>query len=281
MSKRTKGWLLTATALLLIGSMLFVGVMTVLKWNFRKLSADQYETNTHTVTEKFSHISVDVKTADVVLALSADDTVSVVCHERADIKHAVAVEGDTLVVQASEGLKWYRDLGIHIDKAKITVYLPAGAYGELKIHATTGDVTVPKDFSFASADVKVTTGDVAFSADVADDLAVRVTTGDVKLSGVTCRNLIANGTTGDIKLRQVIAAETFSIKCTTGDVSFDACDAASLSVKTTTGDITGTLLTSKVFDAHATTGRVKVPQTTEGGHCKLRATTGHIKISVK
>ena len=262
MSKRTKGWLLTATALLLIGSMLFVGVMTVLKWNFRKLSADQYETNTHTVTEKFSHISVDVKTADVVLALSADDTVSVVCHERADIKHAVAVEGDTLVVQASEELKWYRDLGIHIDKAKITVYLPAGAYGELKIHATTGDVTVPKDFSFASADVKVTTG-------------------DVKLSGVTCRNLIANGTTGDIKLRQVIAAETFSIKCTTGDVSFDACDAASLSVKTTTGNITGTLLTSKVFDAHATTGRVKVPQTTEGGSCKLRATTGSIKISLK
>ena len=116
---------------------------------------------------------------------------------------------------------------------------------------------------------------------VAGDLTAKVTTGDVKLSGVTCRNLIANGTTGDIKLRQVIAAETFSIKCTTGDVSFDACDAASLSVKTTTGDITGTLLTSKVFDAHATTGRVTVPQTTEGGNCKLRATTGSIKISLK
>ena len=281
MSKRTKGWLLTATALLLIGSMLFVGVMTVLKWNFRKLSADQYETNTHTVTEKISHVSVNVKTADVVLAPSADNTVSVVCHERAEIKHAVAVEGDTLVVQASEELKWYRDLGIHIDKEKITVYLPAGAYGELKIHATTGDVTVPNDFSFASVDVKVTTGDIVFSADVAGDLTAKVTTGDMKLSAVTCRNLMATATTGDVKLCQVIATEAFTIKCTTGNVAFDACDAASLSVKTTTGNITGTLLTPKVFDAHATTGRVKVPQTTEGGHCKLRTTTGHIKISVK
>ena len=281
MSKRTKGWLMAATAMLLIGSMLFVGVMTVLKWNFRKLSADEYETNTHTVTENISHVSVNVKTADVVLAPSVDNTISVVCYERADIKHAVAVEGDTLVVQASEELKWYRDLGIHIDKAKITVYLPAGAYGELKIHATTGDVTIPKDFPFASADVKVTTGDVAFSADVADDLAVKVTTGDMKLSAVTCRNLMATATTGDVALRQVIATEAFTIKCTTGNVVLDACDAASLSVKTTTGNITGTLLTTKVFDAHATTGRVKVPQTTEGGQCKLRATTGHIKISVK
>ena len=215
-----------------------------------------------------------------VCAPSADNTVSVVCYERTEIKHTVTVEEDTLLVQVSEDLKWYQNLGVHTENVKITIYLPAGTYGELKIHATTGDMTVPKDFSFASADVKVTTGDSVFSADVAGDLAVKVTTGDVKLADVSCRNLMATATTGDVVLRQVIAAGSFSIHCTTGDVAFDACDAATLTVKTTTGDITGTLLTPKAFDAHATTGRVKVPQTTEGGNCKLRTTTGSIKISL-
>ena len=280
MSKRTKGWLIAAISLILIGCILFVGVMTMLNWNFGKLSTDKYETNTHAVTEAFTNLSIIVDTADVVFAPSTDDTVSVVCYEETKAKHAVSVEGDTLVIKVAEEVKWHQRLGFHWDTAKITVYLPAGVYGTLKIKATTGDVTVPKGFSFASVDISVTTGDITCFAVVSGNMMLKITTGDTTLTDVTCRNLTFAGTTGDIVLNNVIASEAFVIKCSTGDVTFKACDAAALKVKTTTGDITGTLLTAKVFDANTTTGRVSVPQSTTGGKCKLNATTGSIKITI-
>ena len=280
MSKRTKGWLIAAISLILIGCILFVGVMTMLNWNFGKLSTDKYETNTHAVTEAFTNLSIIVDTADVVFAPSTDDTVSVVCYEETKAKHAVSVEGDTLVIKVAEEVKWHQRLGFHLDTAKITVYLPAGVYGTLKIKATTGDVTIPKGFSFASVDISVTTGDITCFAVVSGNMMLKITTGDTTLTDVTCRNLTFTGTTGDIVLNDVIASEAFVIKCSTGDVTFKACDAAALQVKTTTGDITGTLLTAKVFDANTTTGRVSVPQSTTGGKCKLNATTGSIKITI-
>lgn len=281
MKKRTKVWLIAAVSLVLVGGILFTGVMTMLKWNFRKLSTDQYETNTHNITDAFTNISVDVTTADVVFAPSVDGTVSVVCYEEIQAKHSVTVEGETLVIKAKDSRQWYQKIGFHLGGPKVTVYLPADAYGVLTMKVTTGDITIPKAFSFASMDLKVTTGDIICSADVTGDVTLKNTTGDVKVSSMTCRRFASTGTTGDIMLRDVIATDTFFIKRSTGDVSFAACDAASLTVKTTTGDITGTLLTPKVFDAHVTTGHVDVPQSTEGGSCKLSATTGDIKITVQ
>lgn len=281
MKKRTKVWLIAAVSLILVGGILFTGVMTVLQWNFRKLSTDQYETNTYNITDAFTNISVDVTTADVVFAPSADGTVSVVCYEEIQAKHSVTVEGETLVIKAKDSRKWYQKIGFHLGGPKVTVYLPADAYGALTMKVTTGDITIPKAFSFTSVDLKVTTGDIIYSADVAGDVTLKATTGDVKVSSMTCRHFTATGTTGDMMLRDVVATGAFFIKCSTGDVSFAACDAAELTVKTTTGDITGTLLTPKVFDAHATTGHVDVPPSTTGGKCKLNATTGDIKITIR
>ena len=45
MSKITKIWLIIAASFVLIGCIIFGGVMTMLKWDFTKLSTDKYETN--------------------------------------------------------------------------------------------------------------------------------------------------------------------------------------------------------------------------------------------
>ena len=57
---------------------------------------------------------------------------------------------------------------------------------------------------------------------------------------------------------------------------FDRCDAAELSITTDTGDVKGTLLSDKVFIARTDTGRVHVPETTNGGKCKITTSTGDI-----
>ena len=85
MSKRSKGWLIAAVSLVLAGSILFAGVMTVLNWDFKKLSTVTYETNTYTVTDSFTNISVADSVSDVTFAPSTDDIVSVVCYEQKKI----------------------------------------------------------------------------------------------------------------------------------------------------------------------------------------------------
>lgn len=318
MSKRTAVWLMIAAVLVLAGCILFAGVMTELKWDFKSLSTVQFETKTHTVTDAFDAVSVTADTADITFAPAADDTVSVVCRETSSMRHSVSVENNTLTIKLEDTRKWYEHIGIQFGSSAITVYLPEGSYGALTITGSTGDVYVPIDFTFASMDVRVSTGDVssfastlgsknirtttgdillkgldagslALSATTGEisvknvgtgELTVSVSTGDVAMSGIRCNHLTATGSTGDVFLRDVLATQTFSIRRSTGDVTFEDCDAASLTVTTDTGDIKGTLLTAKVFVTHTDTGRVDVPKTAVGGKCELTTDTGDVNITI-
>ena len=70
MDKKTVTWLVIATFLLLIGCVIFGGVMMSLHWDFSKLSTVQYETNEYNITDPFRSISVTTDTADIVLVPS-------------------------------------------------------------------------------------------------------------------------------------------------------------------------------------------------------------------
>lgn len=62
-----KVWLIIAASLVLIGGILFAGVMSTLRWDFMKLSTVKYETNTYEISEAFDGISMNTETADIVL----------------------------------------------------------------------------------------------------------------------------------------------------------------------------------------------------------------------
>ena len=66
MRTRTKIWLIIATSLVLIGCIIFSGVMTMLKWDFTKLSTSKYDTNNYEITENFNNISIITSTADIL-----------------------------------------------------------------------------------------------------------------------------------------------------------------------------------------------------------------------
>ena len=319
MKKTTKVWLITAAFLVLIGCILFVGVMSKLEWDFTKLSTTKYETNTYEVSEAFDSISINTDTADIIFALSDDGKCRVECYEGENAKHSVAVENNTLVVDANPK-SWYYYIGLSFDSSKITVYLPKTDYASLLIDEHTGDIEIPNAFLFKNVDFSVSTGDVHFYGSASEmvkiktstgairvenisagSMDLKVTTGEVTASGVTCagdvtvgvstgktylsdtrcKNVISSGSTGDIYLNNVIATEKFSIERSTGDVKFDGSDAAEIFVKTDTGDVTGSLLTDKVFITQTDTGRIDVPKTTDGGRCEITTDTGDIKIKIE
>ena len=319
MKKTTALWLIAAVSLIVVGSLIFGGVMAMLKWDFAGLSTGQYETNEYEIKESFSSISIDSDTADIVLVPSQGETVSVVCHEEKNRNHTVTVENGTLLIKVVDTRKWYEHIGIHFEKTKITLSLPSGEYDSLSIRSATGAVNIPSDFQFQSMDVSQSTGSVTSRASVlgnvkiatttgsiclenaslaslelsvstgsvrisnlqcAGDAVIRTTTGSVEVRDMTCRNMTTDGSTGSVSLCRVIAAEAFSIERSTGSVRFEDADAAEIFVKTSTGSVVGSLRSEKLFLASSNTGSVDVPATEAGGRCEIKTSTGNIRITV-
>lgn len=319
METATKVLLIIAACLIVLGSLLFVTVMSVAKWDFTVLGA-KYETIVYTPSADFNSISVNTDTADVFFAPSEDESCRVVCLEQEKVTHSVTVADGVLCIQLVDNRAWYEHISIYTKASTVTVYLPKSEYASLCVKADTSDVEIPKGFNFGNIEVCVSTGDVrclasssngtkigtstgkiliesvsvgsldlvastgditATSVACGGDISVNVSTGKVRFTDVTCKNLTSSGGTGDITLTNAIASEKFSIERSTGDVTFEGCDASSLTVKTGTGDVRGALLTEKIFFTSTRTGTVNVPKCTSGGTCDIATSTGDITIEIK
>ena len=320
MKKGTKIWLITAVVFIVVGCILLGGVMTMVKWDFSKLSTNNYQTNTHELHEMFKNASIVTNVADITFVASENAACRVECYEEENAKHLVWVKDDTLFIEVEDTRKWYEHIGINFQAPKVTVYLPQGDYSALSIKTNTADVQIPKDFCFASMDISTDTGSVKSCASAPEGMKIKtstgnicvenaaagtldlsVSTGKVLVSGMTCTgdvkikvstgkasitdtkcpNMLSWGDTGDISLKNVLVKERCSIERSTGDVRFDGADAAEIFVKTDTGDVKGSLRSDKVFMVETDTGSVHVPKTIKGGKCEIITDTGDVYITVK
>lgn len=319
MEKTTIIWLCIAVSLVVLGLALFTVVMSIYHWDFTKLGTVQFETNTHPITEEFRSICIQTDTADLRFVPSEDGSCSVVCHEAVNEKHTASVQDGALMIQLHSSKKWYEYIGINFRTPRITVSLPEAAYASLVITESTGNVEIPKEFTFETMDITVSTGNVTSFASAFGPVRIRTSTGSIRLqdisaqslelavstgkvavkeatcteavrvttstgeaalTDVSCKSLSSNGSTGDIVLKNVIAQDRFSIERNTGDVVFEGCDAMELFIKTSTGDVEGTLLSEKLFLVQTNTGHVHVPKTTTGGKCEITSSTGDIELSI-
>lgn len=320
MDQALKIWLIVGAVLVILGLLIFTVVMSLNHWDFSKLGTIKYVTNTHTFNEEVADISILTDTADILFGVSDDDTCKVVCREQESLQHSVSVVDGTLTVKLVDQRKWYEYISISVGHSQVTVYLPQREYQTLVIKAGTADVALPRELSFDSTDISLSTGDVSSFASVAKDakfktstgniwvegispetldlavttghvtvskvncsgdLTVRVSTGKARLTEVACHDLTSTGSTGDMDLTHVVASGSFDLKRSTGDIRFSSCDAAQIIAKTTTGNVSGSLLSDKVFIAQTSTGRVKVPKTTTGGICDISTGTGDIEIQIE
>lgn len=319
MRRKTLGWLIAASVLIVLGGTLFVGAMSACDWDFNRLNSSKYETNTHTPTEDFENVLIDIKNAKVMLLPSENEGCKVICHERDRMLHTVTVEDGTLKIKTVDSRQWY-DYIAWFESAIITVYLPKGEYDSLKITGATGDIGIDSNFKFSEMKITTTTGDIISKAAVAERADLTATTGDIRIENteigsltasvstgsvtvknlichgnleitvstgfalaenVTCRDFTSQGATGDLYMKNLTAEGNLSAARSTGDITFEKSDARSISVTCTTGSIGGTLRSAKAFIASAATGSVTLPESTAGaGKCELHTTTGNISISI-
>ena len=300
MKRKTK-WMLTLAFVSLGLGLLLCGVgLAQMGFDFTKLNTEAYVENTYTVTDLFENICIDTDVADVRLLPTEGKECKIVCHETEKVTYAVTVENGTLRIELQDARKWYEHIGIFFfGERSLTVYLPQTELNSLQLTADTADVEVTKDFSFVSAQISTDTGDVSWYASTSKSLSISTDTGDVwvempeagevtlktdtghlRVSSVRCQALHAQSSTGDISFTNVLVSGALTAKCSTGDVRFADTDAATIDVKTSTGDVTGTLRSAKQFDADSSTGDIHVPKTTTGGSCKIRTSTGDIRIQI-
>ena len=306
-----------ATVLLAAGVIICGISFAILGFDIRALNTLNLVTNEYEIDDDFEHISIRGDIESVVFAVSEEGKCRVVCYEDERDLHSVRVEEDTLTIDKQSAGGSF--IGIITESPKITVYLPGGAYGALLADADTGNITVPRGFTFASIQIKLDTGSIELSASAEGDIVLNTDTGGIDLrelsagdialssdtghiivenvtvggklkaktatgrqdiTNATCVDLYSTGDTGSLYLTSVIASGEYHIKRDTGNVRFDGCDAEAIYVETDTGDVAGTLLTDKVFLTETDTGRVDVPKTIAGGSCAITTDTGNISVSV-
>ncbi len=182
-----------------------------------------------------------------------------------------------------------------IDNTTGDIRIASASLGETDIKVTTGDVKLNNISVSGNLSVKLTTGELeADNLRVNGALNIKSASGDISLSDVVCHKqneditssvafigfLNIEATSSDVELDRCLADKIY-VDITTGEVELDSCDAPDIYIETTTGDVEGTLLTGKSFDADATSGKVRVPSdSSEGGVCRIRTTSGDIEITI-
>ena len=257
-------WIITAIVLLVTGIVICGVSFGVLGFDLGKLSTVTYVTNTYDVSEKFQNISIDGDTENIKFVFSEEEKCRVVCFEEENDLHTVGVEDQTLTIEKKNRKGFWWNVSIATESPSITVYLPEKVYKELSIESDTGDVEIPKEFSFDTINVNLDTGDMSCLASAEGDIRVRTDTGhitiadvtasgmllssdtgkmelsDVKISGdleiqehtgkvvlenVKCRNFTSDGDTGSLVMTNVTASGEFNLERNTGDIEFHGCDA--------------------------------------------------------
>lgn len=148
MNKTTKKWLAAAALLTGMGLVILAAAMTILHWDFTKLTTVNYETNTYKISENFSNLSLNTDTADIIFAVSDDGDCRVECYEAENARHSVTIQDNTLVIQVVDNRAWYEYIGFNFSSPRVTVYLPKTEYSSLHIEEHTGNIQLETVSSF-------------------------------------------------------------------------------------------------------------------------------------
>ena len=226
-----------------------------------------------------------------------------------------AMRGKTGDVDLADAFS-FGEMDVYVSTGTVTS--GASTVGKMKIRTSTGRVHLD-GVSAESIDVSVSTGDVTLSSVRTETYVhLRASTGDVKIEDLICESLVSEADTGDIEIKgasvtarlfverstgdvsvesasagemaltadtgrislQSCEAKTLTATTSTGDITLSRSDAQTITIEADTGDVRGTLLSDKIFITKTSTGRVRVPDATAGGVCRVTTSTGDIEFEI-
>ena len=275
------GIIVTGTVVGLIGGIINVATNDIVE-------------KTYELDSDYNEIIVDIAVTDVYIVYSDTDS-KVVTKQNSNVNFEVEVNDNVLTIVQEDNYKWYQHL-INIYSNKVTIYISNSC--NLKITGSTSDVIIEEGIKFTDVNIKLSTGDVKMSSILCDTLNVRCSTGEIKINSskiskavnlktstgdislkhVECNTLDVKVSTGDVLLEDVDVVGDMVLEGGTSDIKLVSFDAENITITVSTGRVEGTIKSSKFFITHTSTGDVVVPDTKDGGVCKITTNTGDIFI---
>ena len=278
--KRTAIAILIAVLVVVIGAGLLFAGLSAVNFKFEKLDRTEYMTNTYEFADSIRSLDIKGYTVDVELLPAEDGTCRVVSAENDREQYSVTVQDGTLVIRPVADTHTWSLFSFPFKSPKISVYLPAGTYEQLKAQLDTGDITADRTLSFETVDVSSDTGDLTLSGVQAREITAHSDTGTIRVGDMTPESANLSVHTGKLDVYNLVCSGDLRCESSTGDVRLTDVDGANLYLKASTGDILGTIRTEKVFVASSSTGDVSVPTGTTGGRCEASTSTGDIKLAI-
>ena len=272
MSKVGKILLIVAGGLILLGCGLFAIIAATNGFNFAQ--STDYETKSYEINEVVNKIQIDADISDIMIADAASDY-KVEWLESDRATYEVKVEDGTLYISEKKVEKFSFLWFISIS-GKITVTIPAGIYESLAIDSDTSDVNVTGDLTFKDVSIKLSTGDVNYSAKVQNNLSVKTSTGDMMIKNIDANELKFTASTGKITLEGV-KAKSIEASGSTGTKTFKDVDVEGLlKVKSSTGKVILTNVTAGDIDADGDTGKKTFTNTIATNTLTINSSTGDV-----
>ncbi len=286
--KRTSRWLWIALVSILIGSALFISALALADFDINTLGTTTYTTATHTITDTYTNIVIDVQTSNITLAPAEDGVCRVECVDIEGHPHTVETEEGTLCISYQETRPWYKRIGINLRSPSVTVYLPRQELERLSIRCDTGNVCVegfrqdpgeeedPVFLPFGTVDISVTTGNIRCELS-AQSLQIEATTGNVAIRNTYVLMANAVTTTGRVEITDSLIDGMCSVRTTTGNVELRGTHAGAYTLACTTGNIRlSNTVAALRLTATTTTGNI-VLDACDARALVLSATTGNVK----
>ena len=217
-----------------------------------------------------------------------------------DIHAAVKLEVGELSMQSTSGN--IELSGVTADLATITstsgeISLKDVSAGDLLTSATSGGIVFNK-VTAGKAAISCTSGDISLRNITADAIMVSGTSGDIELLGTKCGSVELNTNSGELEMEDVAAELAVKMKTTSGDIScvhtdgtevmlesisgeidFEHLKGTEILLESASGDVKGSIVGAMRYETKTTSGDIRVPNSGDGGECRINTTSGDIWIT--
>lgn len=275
MRKAPKIMLITAAALIGIGTVLSCGAWAVAGFDTARLSTVNYDwhqtvsaledeaTSPHksiVITSEFENVLLEPADGDAIELEYWTGNCQSVSVE--DTDGALKIDVDS---QPMEGVMI--DLSPAeaggVDDTTTVVRVPTSFTGEIEVHSDSGDVVATNVHGLAGLRASNSNGDVAAKNVSAAKLDAINENGDTLLSGVEAEAVLATNFNGDIMLVDMALQDDLLCESVNGDISAQRLDITASRIESANGDIYLSYLgaeNSYHIDAHTTQGDIVAPR---------------------
>lgn len=254
--------------------------------------------NTINIEESFENIDVDSVECDIQFIKAENDECKIESVDEKNIVTEAEVRDNTLYINRVDKRKWYESIGgvyFGYRTPRITVFLPETEYKKLSILSASGDTCISGDFSFESAEVRSSSGDIEFLADVLKNAEVKSISGDVSVNTdaesltacSTSGNVVVEGrankvnvssTSGEVWCYRIDSEGEFNVKTTSGDVNVYDSIAEISHIQSTSGDVIVERISADELSFKTNSGDIKLEEAYAENMLSASAVSGDIEL---